>query len=116
PTPPTARTKTMKYITEHTRLTDSLERELIASAIQEQMEFRHGEAMKAFFSEPFQIMARKDDVVRGEAVERASRSERPNVLITTICRLRHNATPDQQHRTSAAADATPRKVLPSAFR
>ena len=62
----------MKYITEHTRLTDSLERELIASAIQEQMEFRPGKAMKAFFSELFQKMARKDDGVRGEAIESAS--------------------------------------------
>lgn len=43
----------MKHFTSDTRLTDSLERELIARAVQEQMQFRPGKALKAFFSEMF---------------------------------------------------------------
>lgn len=41
----------MKHFNSETRLTDTLERELIARAVQEQMEFRPGKALKAFFAE-----------------------------------------------------------------
>lgn len=62
----------MKYVNEHTRLTDSLERELIAGAIQEQMEFRPGEALKSFFTELVQRLGRKDDGVTANTAESAS--------------------------------------------
>jgi len=62
----------MKYINSGTRLTDSLERELIAQAVQEQMQFRPGKALKAFFSELFSKADNKSGSTSSENVQTAS--------------------------------------------
>lgn len=50
----------MMNINSSTRLTDSLERQLMARAIEEQMRFKPGKALKAFFSELFGKTTRED--------------------------------------------------------
>lgn len=62
----------MKYFDSNTRLTDSLERELIARAVQEQMDFRPGKALKAFFTELFSKSESKASHTNTDNVQTAS--------------------------------------------
>lgn len=62
----------MKHINSGTYLTDSLERELIARAIQEQMEFRPGKALKAFFTDLFSKSSNNARRASGDKVQTAS--------------------------------------------
>lgn len=62
----------MININSDTRLTDSLERQLMARAIEEQMRFKPGKALKAFFTELFAKSNREDRVASTETAQTAS--------------------------------------------
>lgn len=62
----------MNHINSGTRLTDSLERELIARAVQEQMQFRPGKALKSFFTELFSKASRNTASSARDSVQTAS--------------------------------------------
>lgn len=54
-----------------TRLTDELERQLMARAIEEQMRFKPGKALKTFFTNLFNKLNRDKDVP-ADSVQTAS--------------------------------------------
>ena len=62
----------MININSDTRLTDSLERQLMARAIEEQMRFKPGKALKAFFTELFAKLNREDRVTSTETAQTAN--------------------------------------------
>lgn len=62
----------MKHINSDTRLTDSLERQLMARAIEEQMRFKPGAALKSFFSSLSAKFARDGHGASGETAQSAS--------------------------------------------
>lgn len=62
----------MEHINASTRLTDSLERELMARAIEEQMRFKPGKALKAFFVELASKLSHKEQHVSAESAQTAS--------------------------------------------
>lgn len=62
----------MNHLDSDTRLTDSLERELLARAIQEQMAFKPGKALKSFFTELLEKLNRKSQHTATDTVQTAS--------------------------------------------
>lgn len=62
----------MKNIGPETRLTDALERQLMAQAIEEQMRFKPGKALKALFASITARMRGVDTNIAGKASHAAS--------------------------------------------
>lgn len=62
----------MTHFNSETRLTDSLERELIERAVHEQMYFSPAKALKSFFSELFSKADSKGSSRTTESVQTAS--------------------------------------------
>ena len=62
----------MMNINSGTRLTDSLERQLMARAIEEQMRFKPGQAIKTFFTNVFAKLNREDSSASTETAQTAS--------------------------------------------
>lgn len=62
----------MYKITTDTRLTDELERKLMAQAIEEQMRFKPGKALKSFFNRLFSSSSRENRHVSGTTAQTAS--------------------------------------------
>ena len=62
----------MINIGKETRLTDELERHLMAQAIEEQMRFKPGKALKTFFTNLFSKLNREENVVSTDVRQTAN--------------------------------------------